>query len=80
MDEMKVKTFLECTMSKAPAGTLELWESTKAMFNGRPPEQAVTALCKTSPTAGASLLAEFINQQTKADKPKFKKAIKDCTT
>ncbi|KAG0427669.1 hypothetical protein HPB47_025291 [Ixodes persulcatus] len=57
MDEMKVKTFLECTMSKAPAGTLELWENTKAMFNGRPPEQAVMALCKTSPTAGASLVS-----------------------
>ncbi|KAL3195077.1 hypothetical protein MRX96_016028 [Rhipicephalus microplus] len=60
--------------------TLELWETTKAMFGGKPPAQAVLSMCSASPGAGETLIAEFTNQQTKADKPKFKKALKDCSS
>ncbi|XP_077553592.1 uncharacterized protein LOC144168493 [Haemaphysalis longicornis] len=80
MDEARITELLECIMSKSPQGTLQLWESTKAMFGGRSPAQAVTALCNTSPAAGGTLISEFTNQQTKGDKPKFKKALKDCSS
>lgn len=80
MDEPRLKTLMECTLSKSPAGTLEQWENAKAMFNGRTAEQAITAMCTASTAAGNSLLTEFTNQQSKADKPIFKKALKECSS
>ncbi|KAL1423679.1 hypothetical protein MTO96_021048 [Rhipicephalus appendiculatus] len=80
MDEARITELLDCILSKSPKGTLELWENTKAMFGGRPPAQAVLSMCSASPGAGETLISEFTNQQTKADKPKFKKALKDCSS
>ncbi|XP_037559628.1 uncharacterized protein LOC119436722 [Dermacentor silvarum] len=80
MDEAKITELLDCTLSKSPKGTLELWENAKAMFGGKPPAQAVLSLCGASPAAGDTLISEFTNQQAKADKPKFKKALKDCSS
>ncbi|KAH7980756.1 hypothetical protein HPB49_018976 [Dermacentor silvarum] len=55
MDEAKITELLDCTLSKSPKGTLELWENAKAMFGGKPPAQAVLSLCGASPAAGDTL-------------------------
>ncbi|XP_077487634.1 uncharacterized protein LOC144098689 [Amblyomma americanum] len=80
MDEAKLTELLDCILSNSPQGTRDLFESTKAMFGGKPPAQAVLSLCSSSPAAGETLISEFTNQQTKADKPKFKKALRDCSS
>ncbi|KAH7982503.1 uncharacterized protein LOC119386510 [Rhipicephalus sanguineus] len=80
MDEARITELLDCILSKSPKGTLELWENTKAMFGGKSPAQAVLSMCSASPGAGETLISEFTNQQTRADKPKFKKALKDCSS
>ncbi|XP_064459052.1 uncharacterized protein LOC135369390 [Ornithodoros turicata] len=80
MDESTLTTFLECSLSKAPDGTKAKWETTTSLFVGRTPEQAIMSLCRASPTAGHSMIEGFTNQQSKKDKPKFKKILKECTS
>ncbi|OQR78782.1 hypothetical protein BIW11_06183, partial [Tropilaelaps mercedesae] len=57
MSTSELSEFLNCALDSAPEGTKQKWDKMKALFHGRPPEDAIGRACQNAPTTGIAIVS-----------------------